>query len=161
MQAGNVLRARTISTVQFTDALVTGASEVESFAPESLAAGGGGAGISAGKHMRCCLKELRILSVENLAWEIELYGSATGIGGSNIALEIFLGKWAFIATDGTRATGDTFYKYFISGLYLSYTDVDMSGKFHVRLINRSVAAKTAGAGGGIVVELGVEITQGI
>lgn len=160
MQAGNLLRVRTVSTVQFTDALIQNAAEVENFTPESLAAGGAGAGLSAGKHMRSILRELRILSVQNLAWEIELYGSATGIGGATIAAELFLGRWSFLAADGLRATGDTFYKYFIP-MQLYYQDMDNVGQIHVRLINRDAVAKIAGAGGAIVVELGLEPTQGI
>lgn len=271
-QTGNLLRVRSISTEQFTDALIQNAAEIESINPVLLAAGGAGAGLSAGRHMRSVLKELRILSRQQLAWEVELYGSAAGIGGGGIAAtlttvlaglnndllytavvtgtsgnaititytndglnivlsvtvagsaitvhlatdgggvitstaanvdaeiavtpaanalvtvvnaagndgtglvtvlaatpltggvdgidaEIFLGKWAFISGDGTKATGDVFFRYFIP-LQIYYQDLDMTGLLHVRLINRSATAKAAGDDGVIVVEFGLEPTQG-
>lgn len=164
MQGGNVIRVRTISTVQFTAACAHGgAALVENIDPaKDLAAGGAGAGLSAGKHCRSRLHELRILSVQNLAWAIELYGSATGIAGSDIDAEKFLGRFEFAAADGKKDTADTFYKYWVPGLDLSYEDLDKSGKVHLRLVNIDAATdKIADALGAVVVELGLEPTQGI
>lgn len=164
MQAGNTLRVRTKSTVNFLAALVQNAALVENFDVgngNSTGLGLAGWGLSAGKHVRGRVRELRILSVENLAWAVELYASGTGIAGTDIDLELFLGRWEFTVADGRKDTGDTFWKYWIGGLDMQYQDADSDGKLHIRLINLSAAAKSAGAAGAIVIEFAIEPTQGI
>lgn len=164
MQIGNTYRVRTISTTHFTGALAQNAAAVEDIDAATLAntPGAAGAGLTAGKHTRCRVHGLRIISKENLAWELEFWGAklAGTPGGAVIDTEFFFAKFGFLAADGTQATGDTFFHYYVPVLEVCYADVDQSGKIHLRLINRSAAAKTAGAGGVIVVELEVEPTQG-
>lgn len=159
MQAGNLQRVRTLSTTHFLGAAVQNAALVENLDVKAML-GGDGEGLAAGRHMRSRLHEIRIISAQQLAWEIELWGKAAGIGGAAIDAEFFLGKFAFASGDGTNATGDTFFHYWVPGLDLSYQDLDLTGQVHIRLINRSAVAKIAGAGGAIVVELGLEATQG-
>lgn len=163
MQSGNVFRVRTLSTVNFLGALAQNAALVEDLAVGTMTGvtSQGGWGLAAGLHMRSRLRELRILSKENLAWAVELWGSATGIAGSDIDAEAFLGRWEFAAADGRKDTADTFWKYWIAGLDLSYQDFDNTGKLHVRLINLSAASKSANAAGAIVLEFALEPTQGI
>ncbi len=164
MQQGNTYRVRTISTVHFLGALATNAAAVEDIDAATLTntPGVAGAGLTAGKHTRCRIHDLRIISTENLAWELEVWGAKTAgtPGGAVIDTEFFFAKFGFLAADGTRATGDTFYHYYVPVLEVCYADVDQSGKIHLRLINRSVASKSAGVPGAIVVELSVEPTQG-
>lgn len=165
MQVGNTYRVRSISTTHFTEAIIQNAAEVEHIDVAALTntPGAAGAGLSAGKHMRGRIHALRIISTENLAWELEFWGAATAgavPNNADIDKEFFLGKFAFVAGDGTRVTGDTFYHYFVPSMELSNMDVDMTGKIHLRLINRSAAAKSAGVPGALVVELEVEPSQG-
>lgn len=164
MQIGNTYRVRTISTTHFLPGLATNAGKVEDVDVAALTntPGAAGAGLTAGKHMRCRIHGLRISSVQNLAWELEFWGAAVAgaVGGAVIDTEFFLGKFAFLAADGTRATGDTFFHYYVPVLELCYCDIDMTGKLHLRLINRDAVAKLANAAGGVVVELEVEPSQG-
>ena len=159
MQAGTVIRVRTVSTVNFTGAITHGgAAAVENFvAPMGLAAGG---------HARGRIHEVRLWSVQKLAWALQLFGSAVGVGGAAIDAETFLAEWDF-ASDGTpgngsQVTGDTFYYYYINGQDIAYEDSDRAGKIHLRLVNRdSSVDKIAGATGAIVVELAIEPLQGV
>lgn len=159
MQAGTLQRVRSQSTVHFLGAAAQNVALVENLDVKALP-NGDGEGLSAGRHMRSRLHELRIISAQQLAWEVELWGKAAGIGGAAIDAEFFLGKFAFAVGDGTQAQGDTFFHYWVPGLDLSYQDLDLVGKVNVRLINRGVVAKIAGVGGAVVVELGLELTQG-
>jgi hypothetical protein len=165
VQAGNVLRVRTISTTHFTATLAQYAAIVLNLAVGDIAGAGAGGqagyGLAAGKHMRSKFRELRILSKQNLAWAVELYASATGIEGSDIDAEKFLGRWEFQTGDGRKDTADTFWKYWIAGLDMAYQDMDLTGKLHIRLINLSATGKSADAAGAIVLEFGLEPTQGI
>lgn len=163
MQAGNCLRVRTLSTSQFTGGLAQGVAAIVDLdiVAAALAAGGDGAGVAGAKHVRTRLHELRILSKENLAWAVELWGSATGIAGTDIDACKFLGRWEFTAGMGKKDNADTFYKYWVPGLDLSYQDLDQTGKLHIRLINLSAAAKSAGTAGAIVVEFALEPTIAI
>lgn len=163
-QIGNTYRVRTISTTHFTGALAQNAAAVENIDAATLTntPGTAGAGLTAGKHTRCRVHGVRIISKENLAWELEFWGaSVLGTpGGTDIDKEFFFGKFGFLAADGSQATGDTFYHYYVPVMEICYADVDMTGKIHLRLINRSAAGKSANAAGAIVVELEVEPTQG-
>lgn len=163
MQQGNVLRVRTISTEHFTGAIIQNAAENEAISVGELANNGAGWGIAAGKHMRTRVHDIRLLSVENLAWAVELYGTEASFPENNPSIdnEIFLGRWEFQAADGRKDTADDYWKYWVPGLDMSFQDMASLGKLYVRLVNLSAAAKTAGAGGAIVIEFGLEPTQGI
>lgn len=162
---GNQLRVRTISTVHFTGAIAAaGASAVEHLKTKQEAGATNGVvpeGLAAGRHMRSILKAVRILSVQNLDWEIELYRSAVGIGGAVIDAESFMGAVSFVVADGKKDTGDTYFEYYRDGIAIPYEDTDMAGQVHIRLVNHAAAtAKIAGASGGIVIELSFEPAQG-
>lgn len=162
MQSGNVYRVRSLSTVHWTGALAAAAGALENliaptYVPEAVAAG---------RHCRSRVREIRIFSKEQIAWEIQLWRKATGVGGSVIDVESFIGAWTFAADgtpgNGSQVTGDTFFYYYINGLDTAYVDDDAAGQFHVRLVNRNAAVgKSAGVAGAIVVELAVEVLQGV
>lgn len=163
MQAGSVYRIRTTAANQFTAALAQNAAlsatldcfeAVATFTGDKM-------GIGAGKHLRSRLRELRIISAENLAWEVWLFGTVT-MGGAVIGAEKFLGRWSFVAADGAQATGDTFWYYYVPGLDLAIENLDLpqTGKFYIRLVNRSAAAKSADGPGAIEIELALELLQG-
>lgn len=165
MQAGNVTRVRTISTEHFTGAIVQNAAETEIINPGLLSngrLGGAGWGLAAGGRCTCRLHELRILSVENLDWAFELYASSVFPESVGVTIDtlLFLGRWEFTAAMGAKDTADTWWKYWVPGLDLSIIDAEVTSRLYMRLVNKSAASKTAGAGGAVVVELGVEPTQG-
>jgi hypothetical protein len=101
------------------------------------------------------LQAISILSVENLAWEVWIFSAARV---ATIAADVLLGKWTFGATDGQQIAGAGLYHYFIDGIDISCTDAASTnaGKVYLVLVNRSAAAKTAGAGGGIKITLHIE-----
>lgn len=161
MQAGNALRFRTTSTVHFLGAAATNVGLRENIDPVTLAdTKGGGGGLSAGGHLRSRVREIRIVSVQNLAWELELWGSSAA-ASANPDTEFFMAKYAFLAIDGTQATGDTLFHYYIPDWDVCYEDRDKLGLVHLRLVNRDVTGKLANAAGGVAIELTMEPTQGI
>lgn len=168
MQAGNVYRLRTDSAQQFTGALAQNAAAAATLDMfESVSTfKGDKMGIGAGKHMRCRLREIRIVSVQQLDWELWLGGAV--MGGAVIGNEKVLGQWQFVAASGLQAIGDSFFYYYVGGLDLAYENLDVdasgnlaqTGKMYLRLINRNLVGKIAGAGGLIEVELALELLQG-
>lgn len=163
MQAGSVYRIRTQAANQFVLALAQNAADVATLdCFESVSTfTGDKMGVGAGKHLRSRLRELRIISKENLAWEVWLFGTSA-MGLAVIGDEKFLGRWSFVAADGINATGDTFFYYYVPGLDLAIENLDnpQTGKFYIRLVNRSAAAKSANAAGAIEIELALELLQG-
>ncbi|SRR6266487_212903 len=158
-----VLPVRTVSTVHFTGAIA--AAGAAATAHLTVASGAVPEGLAAGRTVRSRLKAIRIVSVQLLPWEVQLFHKATGIGGAVIDNETFIGTWAFAGSgtpgDGSQATGDTFYYYYTDGLDVPYEDLNLTGQVHLRLINRHAAtAKIAGASGAIVIELGFELSTG-
>ena len=153
MQSGVVLEIATDSTLHFTGALAQNAGEGEDIALKME--------IAAGKHCRCRVKAIVVQSLENLAWETWLWGKDTkGVTG-NVDTSSLRARWTFVATDGKRITGDDNYYYYVDGNDQPYFDVDMTGELHITLVNRSAAAKTAGAVGAVSVRLFVELSQGM
>jgi hypothetical protein len=163
-----VLPVRTKSTVHFTGAISAGAAATEhlkTVGDSSVAAGVVPEGLAAGRSVRSLLRSIRILSVQLLPWEVQLFRSATGIGGTDIDVESFIGTWAFGATgvpgDGSQATGDTFFYYYVDGMGVPYEDKDATSQIHVRLVNRHAATgKLAGASGAVTIEFGFELESG-
>lgn len=146
---------RSKSTTQYTDAIATGISENENLPlPSPMQAVGNPLRITA----------LSIISVENLAWELWLFGSSA-FQNADFALDEFLGMWAFAAADAKRINSGVYtqYYYYIDGLNIPYVDRSASGSvvpsLHTALVNRSVAAKTAGANGAIVVQATIELER--
>lgn len=167
-QTGRTLRVRTDKDTQFTAALTQDHAIQVTIAPETGQAGAnpapGGYSLPLGPRMRATLRGLRILSKENLAWEVWFFGSSA-FATTNADTELFLGRWTFGASDGVVATvgstTDTYYAYYVDGLGINLIDAAKVGNIYMRLVNRSVAAKTAGAAGEIVIELVVEPAQAI
>ncbi len=159
-----LIPVRTKSTVHF-----IGAIAAAGFATEHLKTKGNDSangvvpeGLAAGKTVRSRLKALTILSVEALPWEIQLFGSATNIGGAAAVIDTdrFLGRYLFSAA-GTRATNDTVYYAAASDLDIPYEDFDRTSQIHIRLVNRHGATgKSAAGAGAVVVELWFEPETG-
>ena len=160
-QSGRIIHVRTDKDVNF-----TGAITQDHGTQETLTPGANGYSTALAAHMRAILRSITILSVENLAWEVWLFGTS-GFATTNADTEYFLGRWTFVAGDGIKATigvtADTYYHYYIDGLGVPLRDFGAdvaTGNLFVRLVNRSAASKTAGAGGELVIDFGIEPTQG-
>lgn len=151
-QSGPVLKVRTDKDVHFTTAISQNAADEESLSSTYVSAAVRGRNNVA----RGRVRSIRILSDENLAWEVHFYGNSS-FDTTDADTERFLGMWAFVAGDAKTATSDSFYHYYIDGLDIAHESSD--GLVHLRVINRSASAKTAGANGEMVVELGFEPAQ--
>lgn len=134
-------------SAQFRGALTTGSgADLDLVLPSSLKGINGNA--------RAQLRSLTIISIQNLAWELWLWGSTThttltaGVtsAGSNV-----IGRWTFAATDAVQDNNTGDFVYYIDGLDVPYVDLDNSGKLHLTLINRSVTSKLANDAGAIQV----------
>jgi len=103
---------------------------------------------------RGSLRSLTIASIENLAWELWIWTSATHVtltGTVTAAGTNVLGRWSFASGDGIQdVTGD--FIYYIDGLDIPYVDDDKSGKLHMSLVNRSAASKSANDAGAIQIK---------
>lgn len=103
---------------------------------------------------RGSLRSLTIVSIQNLAWELWLWESATHstltaavtAAGSNV-----IGRWTFAAGDGIQDISGDFI-YYIDGLDVPYFDADKTGKLHLSLVNRSVTTKSANDAGAVQVK---------
>lgn len=144
-QAGNLITVQSDKDLHFTGAIAQDAEERENIVlPQAL-------GSANFRRARSRLKALRILSDQNLAWEIDLYGKDTFGDPADLDSNSWIGRWGFQAADGLRIAGAGPYLYYIDGLDVPYEDQDATGELHVSLVNRSATAKSAGAAGEIVV----------
>lgn len=132
---------RSDKDLHFTGALVTNAAEDENL---------GGLPTNSGK-----IRLVTILSDENLAWEIQFY-TRDLFRDADLDIDTYLGSVRFAEGDGLQVAGAGPFRYDLSNLNLPYIDADASSELHVTLVNRSAAAKTAGAGGEVVVVTGLE-----
>lgn len=150
MQAGLITLVKTDKDVHFTGAIAQNAQANENigrpYTPEALVAG-----LAA----RGRLRSIQISATENLAYEIRLYRT-DGFNNTDADLNKLCGWWAFSTGDATRVAAAGLYNYYVDGLDILYYDEDQTGEVHVGLVNRSVASKTAGAGGEMTVVLGFE-----
>ena len=105
------------------------------------------------------IRAFSIVSVQNLAWELWLFTSATNLGGT-VATEKFHSVWAFAALSAgppadpgyavsAGSPPSELFHYYVDGNMMPYYDADQPGaipqnaRLHVRLINRSGTAKIA------------------
>jgi len=93
---GNAFRASTDPSTQFTDALVTGASETENLRLPGAIGGSGSC--------RSILRHLIVASVEQLAWEIVLF-SRRSFASAPIGSSTFLAGFQFAAGNSKQYGG--------------------------------------------------------
>jgi hypothetical protein len=167
MYAPQPITVRTLKGVHFTGIIAQDESAQENLVPKGTDATNGVVpeGLAAGRHTRSRLKSIRITSKENLAWEVWLFGT-NAFATANADTDRFIGFWTFAAADAKRTTLhggalDTYFYYYIDGLDVVYHDTDMTGAIHIRLANRSVASKSAGAAGELTIALALEPTEGM
>lgn len=144
-QAGNREWVQSRPALDFTGALAQNAVlRARIPLPESIAAG---------RHGRCIVQSLQIVSADQLDWEVWLFANQLYESTGHPDLECFVGYWRFTtaASDGLQVGSSGFYHYYIPGLGLQYRDEDghnnpAAGCFlNVALVNRSAGSKTNGA----------------
>ncbi len=150
MAAGNVVLTASNPAVDFVKALGSGESDdADLVFPLAIGAGG---------HSRCRVRHLAILSRDNCAWEILLYGKTTR-ATNDPATDSFRSRWRFTASDGLLRNG--LYYYYVPDLDMPYEDELQLGKCYVTILNRSLATpKAAGPAGALVLRLYAEVTYG-
>lgn len=104
----------------------------------------------------CVIRDILILSKEQLAWTVQFYTKDT-FSTTDADTDAFAGQHIFANTDGLQVAGAGLYRYFIANLEIPYEDNDNTREVHVRLVNRSAGAKTAGTNGEMTIELGLDV----
>lgn len=103
------------------------------------------------------LREAKVWSDQNLAWELQLFKKDTFGNSTDLDLDSFCAKVVFAATDGSQNDGAGNFYYHRTAIDARYEDLNTKGQVHLKLVNRSAGAKNAGATGEIVVELEFEV----
>lgn len=130
----------------FTTQLVTGAIETENLSfvlNDKLAKG--------------IIREIRVISDQNLAWEVQIHFKDTFASATDADLDTFVFAKRFATGDGYQNAGAGPYRYVCSGLDVAYHDKDRTGEVHVAVLNRSATTKNSGATGECVVEIEMEV----
>lgn len=138
---GSVQFVRSVATVNFTAVLNQNEGEEENLT---------GLNGNAGR-----IRSITIMSKENLAWEVAFYDSDAFTHTSPDS-DHFLDSHRFAEGDGLQDDGTGLYRYAVTGLDIPYLDTNSTNELHIRLTNRSAAAKTAGVPGELVVLVGIE-----
>lgn len=159
-QSGKIYRCGSLDGTNFTGALAQNAGVMADLTLPSS--------IGGGDRATCRLKSLVIVSTDNLAWEIQIFGSHDG-PSADPNQDTFLGLWQFTAAMAAAGANNNFY-YYGDGLDLPYEDIDLDQhlgaaknipQLHVRLVNRSAGAKgTYGSGSHFRVVFNLEPTLG-
>lgn len=156
MQAGNLTRVRSRPATDWTTALAQNASEAISLPLP--------AAIAAGKHCRCRIRAIDLVSSDNLAWELLFFTNNRMQLPISVEEDGFCGRVKFTEPDGGPQIGlvtlSNFY-YHRPGLDIPYEDGDKIGNLNVVLVNRSPSAKTSlAAGGQFLAVFTLELTLG-
>jgi hypothetical protein len=149
-QTGRVFFATTDKDVDFTGALAQNASATATLSVPQLPSS-----------CQARLNNIQIISDQQLAWEVWLWGTSDfAANSSNLDAVFPFGRWAFTAADGVQIAGAGPYYYFISGLGLPYQELAGLSKLNVMLVNRSATSKNAGVTGEIVIKFALEPAVG-
>jgi hypothetical protein len=147
-QRGQVYRVTSVDGTHFTTALAQNAAELESLT------------MPGGKRGRYRIVAAVVVSSDNLAWEFWVERTAAP-HNPDVNLDVFCGRWSWVAGDAVRIAAAGNYYYYIDGLDIAVEDTGESGQLHLELVNRSAGAKTAyAAGGHFRLELLIEPTLG-
>lgn len=138
---------RSDKDLHFTGALVTNAMELETLGdatPTSL---------NRIPTPRSRIRRITVLSTQNLALDVMIFHSTfTPPLTTDPDLHPLVDWVSFLAADAVRVAGAGLYIYSWTGLDIPYM-TESGGVIYVGLINRDAAAKLAGAGGNLVVEI--------
>ncbi len=133
----------------FTGALAQNASEEENIAFPS---DWGTLGVQ-----KLNIRNISVLSDQPLSWELQFYAT-DGQGNADADTNSFITSLIFDASDAKQNDGTGLYSYDANPAHLPfvYHDEDNTSEFHLTLVNRSAAAKTAGAAGEVKVRIHAE-----
>lgn len=131
-----VTRLQTDKDTQFTDGLAQNAAENENLV-----------GLSANEG---AIEDVVIIATERLAYELQFYAT-DGFRNADMDVTRYLGSVRFAEGDGLQVAGAGPYYYDAHNLGIPVVDVDGTREIHCTIVNRSAAAKTAGAGGAMSV----------
>lgn len=149
-QLGRVFFVTTDKDTDFTGALAQNAAATANLAVPQLPS-----------DAQCRLKNIAIISDQQLAWEIWLWATTSfNTGITDLDALYPFGRWSFDSSSGVQIAGTGPYYYYIDGLDVPYMDSAKLSQLHVMLVNRSAASKSAGAAGEIVVKFCLEPTLG-
>lgn len=160
MQLGRLIIVDTDPATQFESAIAQNAEEREDWVPD--------AALSASPDCRGRVVGISIISDQQLAWELNFWSRVAQSAATTVALDSFLGRWAFAAADGLQIAGAGSFRYSIFGLDLTVIDEDpladrtapYPGRLHVSLVNRSATSKNAGGTGEFKLRLFIDPTGG-
>lgn len=107
------------------------------------------------QYNRAEILNISLESKENLDWEVQFYATDGHADTSDLDVDSYITSILFPATDGKRNAGTGQWKYDANPAHVPfiYHDEDNSSEYHITLVNRSAAAKTAGAAGQAVVKI--------
>lgn len=135
----------TVTDVEFTEAIIQNAKEDENLA-----------GIAANKVV---ITDIMIEAGENLEFYL-LFFSTDDFDNADLDVDSFLGYVVLdIPNNGFRIGGANQFYLNVTDLNLHYEDDDATNELHVSLLNRSVAAKSAGANGPVKIKIGYKIRE--
>ncbi len=138
--AGNLILVRSDKDLNFTGAILADDHETE-----DLTGLNGSVGV---------IESVTLLAEENLDWEVHFWGS-DAFDDADLDADFWTDFVAFAAADAAsiaNAIPGTF-RYAATGLSIPYQDRDATTELHVSLVPRG-AAKTGGAAGEVVIEIG-------
>ena len=169
MQPGQHVLVRTNPETQFTGALAQNAGggvTLPITSPGQLTSDGTvDGGLAAGHTVKGVCRSILVLSAQALDWEIQLWASAMfnapawpGSADPPTGAPTFLplGLHRFVAADGKQVAGAGPFYFYVDGLYIPIWDADRQGNINLFLVNRNASAKTAGDGGAIQIQLGIQ-----
>lgn len=125
---------------EFTGAIIQNAKEDENL--EGLVAD------------KIVITDIMIEAEENLEFYL-LFWSTDDFDNADLDIDTFLGYVVLdIPNNGYRIAGANQYYLNVSDVNFHYEDEDSSNELHISLLNRSVAAKSAGGAGAVKIKIG-------
>jgi hypothetical protein len=157
-QRGKTFNFQSIDGTHFNPSLAQNVGQMEHLAlPAAVAAG----------KSTCLLRSALIISSDNRNWDLEFYAQKDG-PSPDPNQDSILGFFSFVSTAAIQQDNALgLWYYYINTLDILYYDLSAGVNInvapppsvHVRVVNRSAAAKTAyGSGGHFVLKLEVEPT---
>jgi hypothetical protein len=139
---GQLVRIRSAKGTHYTTALAQNVIDIENL------------GAVPARVLR--VRRVTLWSVQSLAWDIALFRNNVGPQPTaDLDTHALVDWFPFVAADGKQTGGAGPFVYSVTSVESHYASDD--GNLYVGLVNRSAAAKNAGATGEVVIELAVEV----
>ena len=102
------------------------------------------------------IRQVNVQSDQNLEWDLLLFQTDL-FNTADLDTDRFVARIRLPASLGVQIAGAGQFYYDLQGIDIRYQDLDATNELHVTLVNRSAAAKTAGAAGEFVAEFHYDI----